>query len=212
MHSRTGRGGSHLRGLHTCQSVLMDSSLAPPLTPSLLSQCMRMERKWKQTTHRKTSTVTLYQPGSSQRPPWGPAARGQLPAWHMFPLQLRGTNPNQQAAKVCRHKRHCRTFHWAMPAGPSQQREGHRLLPTSGAGPGHRAYKPPWHHSLVTVELRSSLKCYYPRTRPIPAWSCIIYLHQESSVAFAPPKSDHRTAGDMPLAKKDTVLSCILYW
>lgn len=49
-----------------------------------------------------------------------------------------------------------------------------------------------------------------------PISARLLYLspprNSPTQVASATPKSGHRTAGDIPLAKKDTLLSWILYW
>lgn len=56
----------------------------------------------------------------------------------------------------------------------------------------------------------------YEKAPKDPISARLLYLsppkNSPTQEASATPKSGHRTAGDIPLAKKDTLLSWILYW
>jgi hypothetical protein len=79
-------------------------------------------------------------------------------------------------------------------------------------GSGEQRYThlaPPFNFPCSQRSCQSSLKYCYRDIKPFLLGCFIFHIQKLSKVA---PKSSHRTAGDIPLAKKDTVLSCILYW
>lgn len=100
---------------------------------------------------------------------------------------------------------------------PSRQRQGCRflicLLSRAQGDEGTLSQ----HHSTIPGSKwshQSSLKYHY---KGVKIQSCLVVLSSicpktASSRELQQPWSGHRTAGDSPLAKNDTLLSCILYW
>lgn len=98
--------------------------------------------------------------------------------------------------------------------GPSRQRQGCRFLLSSEQSPGGQrhtvtALDHPWGQVEPPVQPERPLqRCQ----DPFLLGCFIFHIRKQSKGAPAAPESGHRTAGDRPLAKKDTLLSCILYW